>query len=51
MVAIGMGLVFAGYWVTLWGYCLIRGYNVPFMSMAGFSWPGAAPTKTKAKAA
>lgn len=28
MPAIGLGIVWAGYSLGLWGYCLIRGYNV-----------------------
>lgn len=47
MVIIGMGMVFAGYWVTMWGYCLVRGYNQPFTAMAGFTWAGAPPGKDK----
>jgi hypothetical protein len=52
MVVIGMGLVFAGYWVTMWGYCLIRGYDVTFTQLARPQWPGAtaaAKTKTPVK--
>jgi hypothetical protein len=40
MTGIGMGLAFGGYTLALWGYCLIRGYNVPFKSMFGQTWPG-----------
>jgi hypothetical protein len=36
VVAIGMGLVFAGYAVGIWGYCLVRGYDVSFATQ----WPG-----------
>lgn len=28
MIAVGVGLVWAGYSFGLWGYCLIRGYDV-----------------------
>lgn len=38
MVAIGMGLVFIGYAVGMWGYCLVRGYNVPFMQVFTSRW-------------
>ena len=48
MIVIGMGLVFAGYWASLWGYCLIRGYDVTFTQMARPQWPGAAAEKTGA---
>jgi hypothetical protein len=51
MVVIGMGLVFAGYWVGLYGYTLIRGYDVSFIQMARPQWPGAtAAAKTPAPA-
>lgn len=49
MVAIGMVMVWAGYSGALWGYCLIRGYNVtlgqltsplhPYGSGKGQTWP------------
>lgn len=44
MVAIGMGLLFAGYAVALYGYCLIRGYNVTFADVFKPAWPGAGGT-------
>lgn len=40
MTGIGMGLMFGAYTLGIWGYCLIRGYNVPFTSMFGQTWPG-----------
>jgi hypothetical protein len=40
MTAIGMGLAFGAYALGVWGYCLIRGYNVPFTSMFAQTWPG-----------
>ena len=40
MVAIGMALVWAGYAVGMWGYCLVRGYDVSFMNVFGAAWPG-----------
>jgi hypothetical protein len=30
MAAIGFGMLWAGYAVSMWGYTLIRGYNVTF---------------------
>lgn len=33
MPAIGMGLAWFGYSLTLWGYCLVRGYNVKFTDL------------------
>lgn len=40
MVAIGMGLVFAAYAVGIWGYCLVRGYDVSFANVFASRWPG-----------
>lgn len=48
MVAVGMLLIWGGYSVTLWGWCLLRNYNVtlgqlmsPVHPYAG-KWPPAA---------
>ena len=41
-----MGLAFGAYSLGLWGYCLIRGYNVPFTSMFAQAWPGAQAAAT-----
>jgi len=51
VVAIGMALVWGGYYLGLWGYCLVNGYDVTFGSLAGTKWtpaqsggsPGALP--------
>jgi hypothetical protein len=40
VVAIGMGIVFAGYAISIWGYCLVRGYDVSFGNVFAMSWPG-----------
>lgn len=49
MLAVGMLLGWAGYSVSLWGWCLIRGYDVtlgqlmspthPYGSGKGQTWP------------
>lgn len=49
MLAIGMVIVWGGYSVSLWGWCLLRGYNVtlgqlmspthPYGSGKGQAWP------------
>ena len=51
MIAVGMLLTWAGYSVGLWGWCLLRGYNVtlgqlmspthPYGSGKGQGWPPA----------
>lgn len=33
MPAIAMGVIWLGYSLTLWGYCLVRGYDVTFIQL------------------
>jgi hypothetical protein len=49
VVAIGMGLMFAGYAVTMWGYCLVRGYDVPFAGVFASTWSSKASFQQTAK--
>ena len=44
MFALGMGTLFIGYTVGLYGYILIKGYNVSFKQMFVGSWPPGAPS-------
>lgn len=39
MVPIGVGLAMGAYWVGIWGYCLVRGYDVTFMECMKGTWP------------
>jgi len=39
MAAIGMGVVWVGYTLGLWGYCLVRGYDVSFSRLFSTNWP------------
>lgn len=39
MVAIGMGLAWAAYTGLLYGYSLLRGYDVSFKAMFSSKWP------------
>lgn len=39
MVAIAIGLLWAGYTGGLWGYCLLRGYDVTFQQLLSRTWP------------
>ena len=51
MLAAGMLIIWGGYSVSLWGWCLLRGYNVtlgqlmspahPYGSGKGQAWPPA----------
>jgi hypothetical protein len=38
MVAIGMVLIWGGYAIGIWGYCLVNGYDVAFTSLFGTAW-------------
>lgn len=46
MFALGLGTLFVGYTVGMYGYILIKGYNISFKQMFVGSWPPGAP-KTK----
>ena len=39
MAGIGIALVWVGYTYGLYGYCLIRGYNVSFKQLFSTNWP------------
>lgn len=39
MMAIALGVAWAGYTVGIWGYCLVRGYDVPFTGLFKATWP------------
>lgn len=39
MVPIGVAMVWGAYTVGLWGYCLVRGYDVTFMQLFKGQWP------------
>lgn len=39
MAAIGIGLVWIGYTVGLYGYCLLRGYNITPKDLLTQNWP------------
>ena len=41
MTAFGLGLACAWYTVFMWGYCLVRDYNVTVADLFKASWPGA----------
>jgi hypothetical protein len=42
MIPIGVGVVFLAYTTGIWGFCLVRGYNVKFTQLFGSAWPNAA---------
>jgi hypothetical protein len=50
VIAIGMSMLFGAYAVGLWGYCLVRGYDVPFSALFAGRWPGQAKAPAKAPA-
>ena len=45
MPAIGIGVTWLGWAVSLYGYCLVRGYNVKFTDLINplHPWPGPWP--------
>jgi hypothetical protein len=45
MLAIGFGLGLVGYAGVMWGYCLLRDYNVSFTGLFRAAWPGAVAGK------
>lgn len=46
MIPIGVGITFAAYTVGIWGYCLVRGYNVKFTQLFASAWPGTQKAST-----
>jgi len=42
VIPVGLGLAFVGYTVGIWGYCLVRGYNVTFPELFQSEWGGGA---------
>ena len=51
MVAIGFGLAWAGYATFMWGYCLVRDYNVTVPDLFKAVWPGTSGTAKGTQAA
>lgn len=47
MLAAGILIIFAGYSVSSWGYCLIKGYDIPLRQWVSplhpFVWPSGDP--------
>jgi len=41
MIPIGFGLAWLGFAGVMWGYCLIKDYNVTFPDLFKATWPGA----------
>lgn len=41
MIAAGFGIMWAGYTLGMWGYCLLKGYDVTFGQLFASTWPGA----------
>lgn len=43
MVALGFALLWIGYTAALYGYILIRGYDIPGMKLFKSNWGGTYP--------
>jgi hypothetical protein len=41
MTPVGMILTFGAYALGVWGYCLVRSYDVPFSALWQPTWPSA----------
>ena len=39
MAAVGIGTLWIGYFLGLWGYCLVRGYNISPKELLSSTWP------------
>jgi hypothetical protein len=39
MMAMSMLVVWAGYAVGLWGFCILMGYNVTFANIVSWNYP------------
>lgn len=40
MVAVGIGMTFIGYSIALYGWILVRGYDIPFVTLFNKTpWP------------
>lgn len=39
MAGIGIAIIWVGYTFGLYGYCLVRGYNVTVKQLLSTSWP------------
>jgi hypothetical protein len=40
VIAIGFALGWAGYAIVMWGYCLVRDYDVTIGGLLKGAWPG-----------
>lgn len=47
MIALGMAGTLVGYTLSLWGYCLVKGYDITFGQLVNpahvFTWPKKPP--------
>lgn len=48
MIPIGLGVVWVGYTAGIWGYCLVRNYNVTLVQLMKTTWPGPASSRAGA---
>lgn len=46
MVPIGMGIIWAGYTLGIYGYCLVKDYDVQFPALFKATWPGSQVNQT-----
>jgi len=48
VIPVGVGIVFLAYTAGMFGYVLVRGYNVKFTQLFSATWPGGGPAITGA---
>lgn len=46
MNAVGLGVIFGAYVTGMWGYCLLKSYDVTFTQLFAPAWPGAQVAQT-----
>jgi hypothetical protein len=51
MTPIGIGITLISYTVGVWGYCLVRGYNVKFTQLFATTWPAAGSSSSATQGA
>lgn len=40
MIPVAVAVIFGGYTIGIWGFCLFRDYNVTFADLFRPAWPG-----------
>lgn len=46
MIAVGFAVLWAGYTLGIYGYCLVKNYDVTFPELFAQTWPGTQVAQT-----